>query len=251
MTGHIYIIGLGPGSTDWLAPAARLALEDADVILGYKTYLQQIETLAPQAERESSGMRHEVERARRAIQLAQNGKRVALVSGGDPGIYGMAGLAFELFPEEAGIQVEVLPGISALNAAAALLGAPLMTDFAAISLSDHLTPLEDILRRIEYAARAGFVLCLYNPRSHRRVEPFERACGILRQCLPGETPVGVVKAAFRPDQNVQVVRLDELAAQEIGMDTILIVGAPSTRLLHGRMVTPRGYERKYDLGGQP
>lgn len=253
MIGHIFIIGLGPGSPDWLAPAARRALEGASIILGYHTYLEQIQGIAPQIRREASGMRHEVERARRAIELAQTGERVALVSGGDPGIYGMAGLVFELLPESRGqeIQVEVLPGISALNAAAALLGAPLMSDFAAVSLSDHLTPLEDILQRVESAARAGFVLCLYNPRSHRRLEPFERACNILLQHLPAETPVGVVKAAFRPEQNVRVIRLDELAAQEIGMDTLLIVGAPSTRLLHGRMVTPRGYERKYDLGGQP
>lgn len=174
MIGSISIIGLGPGSLDWLPPAASFALEEADVILGYHTYLKQIETLAERVEREGSGMRHEVERARRAIELACAGRRVAVVSGGDPGVYGMAGLVLELLENHpSDLHVEVLPGISALNAAAALLGAPLMTDFAAISLSDHLTPLADILRRVEYAVQAGFVLCLYNPRSHLRREPFD------------------------------------------------------------------------------
>lgn len=248
MTGRIDIIGLGPGSNEWLAPAARLTLEDAEVILGYHTYLEQIEDIAPQIMREASGMRHEVERARRAIELAQAGRRVAVVSGGDPGIYGMAGLVLELSGEnQLGIQVEILPGISALNAAAALLGAPLMTDFAAISLSDHLTPLEDILQRLEFATRAGFVLCLYNPRSHKRTEPFERACQVLRQQLPGHTPVGVVQSAYRPNQKVGYVRLADLPDLDVGMDTILIIGNPATRLINGKMVTPRGYQNKYDL----
>jgi precorrin-3B C17-methyltransferase len=249
MTGSIHIIGLGPGATDWLAPAASLALENAEVILGYRTYLEQIQSLAPHVRRESSGMRHEVERARRAIELAQDGNRVALVSGGDPGIYGMAGLVFELLTEEdaRAIHVEVLPGISALNAAAALLGAPLMNDFVVISLSDQLTPLEDILRRVTLAAQGGFVLCLYNPRSRSRVEPFDKTCQILQEHYSSETPVGVVQAAFRSTQKASYVSLKELPFLEVGMDTILIVGSPATRIIHGRMVTPRGYERKYDI----
>lgn len=250
MTGHIAIVGLGPGSLDWLAPSARRALENAEVILGYHTYLEQIAEVAPHLPREASGMRHEVERARRAITLAEEGRRVAVVSGGDPGIYGMAGLVLELLGENP-LPVDILPGISALNAAAALLGAPLMGDFAAVSLSDHLTPLEEILRRVEYAARAGFVLCLYNPRSHKRTEPFERACQVLQEHLSAETPVGVVQAAFRPAQTVGCVALAELPALDIGMDTILIVGSQATRQLNGKMVTPRGYERKYDLSQEP
>ena len=248
MTGSISIIGLGPGSLDWLAPAARLALENAEVIVGYRAYLKQIETIAPQTPRESSGMRHEVERARRAIELAGEGKRAALVSSGDPGIYGMAGLVLEMLAENpAAIQVEVLPGISALNAAASLLGAPLMTDFAVVSLSDHLTPLDDILRRVEFAARGGFVICFYNPRSHHRIEPFERACQILLEYCAPDTLAGVVKAAYRAEQEVRHVKLSDLSALDVGMDTIVIVGNSTTRLLDGKMVTPRGYERKYDL----
>jgi precorrin-3B C17-methyltransferase len=249
MAGSISIIGIGPGALDWLAPGARIALENAEVIVGYRTYLKQIESIAPQTPRESSGMRHEVERARRAIELAGEGKRVALVSSGDSGIYGMAGLVLEMLADNpAAIHVEVLPGISALNAAASLLGAPLMTDFAVISLSDLLTPLEDILRRVEFAAQGEFVICFYNPRSHHRTEPFERACQILlKHCNP-DTPVGVVKAAYRTEQEVQHVKLSELSALDIGMDTLVIVGNSTTRLLDGRMVTPRGYGRKYDLG---
>jgi precorrin-3B C17-methyltransferase len=251
LKGSISIIGLGPGSPDWLAPAARQALEAAEVILGYHTYLEQIEGIAPQTQREASGMRHEVERARRAIELACENRRVAIVSGGDPGIYGMAGLVLELLEDApADISVEVLPGISALNAAAALLGAPLMSDFAAISLSDHLTPLEDIIRRVEYAARAGFVLCIYNPRSHKRTEPFDLACRTLLQILPAQTPVGVVQAAFRPGQQVGCIPLVELSSLAVGMDSILIIGNQTTRILNGKMVTPRGYENKYDLKGQ-
>ncbi len=248
MSGRIDVVGLGPGSVEWLAPAVCQAIESAGVILGYHTYLEQIEAIAPNTRREASGMRHEVERARRAIDLAQRGERVVVVSGGDPGIYGMAGLVLEMMSEtEADIPVTVMPGISALNAAAALLGAPLMTDFATVSLSDHLTPLDDILLRVEAAARAGFVLCLYNPRSHKRTAPFERACQVLLQHLPAQTPVGVVQAAFRPNQSVQCIALEDLPAQSVGMNTILIVGNATTRILRSKMVTPRGYQNKYDL----
>jgi len=215
-------------------------------------------------------MRREVERARRAIELARGGGRVALVSGGDPGVYGMAGLVYELLggdpgpeppatpdpgpapsavPELPEVSVTVVPGITALTAAASLLGAPLMTDFAAISLSDQLTPLEDILRRVTLAAQAGFVLCLYNPRSHRRVDPFDRTCAILLLELSPGTPVGVVKAAYRPGQEIVRCRLADLPTLDVGMDTIVIVGNASTRWIGDALVTPRGYEHKYDLGG--
>ena len=251
MSGAIDVVGIGPGSPDWLAPAARRALEGADVILGYTTYVGQLADVAPGVERERSGMRGEVARARRAIALAREGRRVALMSGGDAGVYGMAGLVLEVLAADADpdVSVTVLPGITALTAAAALLGAPLMSDFAAISLSDHLTPLETVLERVELAARAGFVVCLYNPRSHRRTEPWRLACGILlRHRAPG-TPCGVVRAAYRKQQEVRYVPLAELADAEVGMDSIVVVGGPETRLLDGRLVTARGYERLYDLEG--
>ncbi|MHB8958190.1 MAG: precorrin-3B C(17)-methyltransferase [Candidatus Limnocylindrales bacterium] len=251
MIGSIDVVGIGPGSPDWLAPAARRAIEGADVILGYKTYIGQLGDIATGVERERSGMRGEVARVRRAIELAREGRRVALVSGGDAGVYGMAGLLLEVLAADPhpDVPVTVLPGITALTAAAALLGAPLMSDFAAVSLSDHLTPLEAILERVELAVRAGFVLCLYNPRSHKRTEPYRLACeAILRHRDPG-TPCGVVRAAYRDSQEVQLVALADLAAQEVGMDAIVVVGGPDTRVLDGRLVTARGYERKYDLEG--
>jgi len=196
-------------------------------------------------------MRQEVDRVHRAVSLAQEGKRVALISGGDPGIYGMAGLVYEVLRDRnATVVVEVVPGVSALNAAAALLGAPLMHDFAAISLSDLLTPLEDILQRVEVAARADFVLCLYNPKSHERTRPLLEAAKILARYRAPETPVGVVRLAYREGQQVSMISLAELCAgqAEIDMSTIIIVGNSRTFVYEGKMVTPRGYGAQYDLG---
>ncbi|MCS7261672.1 MAG: precorrin-3B C(17)-methyltransferase [Anaerolineae bacterium] len=176
--GSLIAVGIGPGAPEHITPAARAALESADVIVGYHTYLRLIAEVAPHVRRIGSGMRQEVARVRQAIQLAQQGHRVALISGGDAGIYGMAGLLLEMLQARriGEIPVHVIPGISALNAAAALLGAPLMTDFAVISLSDYLVPRETILRRIEAAAQADFVLCLYNPKSSRRTAVFDQVC---------------------------------------------------------------------------
>ncbi len=243
MSGSIHLIGIGPGSPEWLAPAAEKALLNADVILGYQTYLRQIESISPGAPREYSGMRHETERARRAIELAAQGKKVAVVSGGDAGVYGMAGLVLELLEDQPdlAIAVEVLPGITALNAAAALLGAPLMTDFAAISLSDYLTPLDTILARLQAAIQGDFVICLYNPRSHQRTKPFHRAVQLLSAGLGADRPVGIVRAAYREEQQVTVTNLGHLMEFEIGMDCILIVGNRSTRIINAKLVTSRGY----------
>ena len=243
MSGGIIIAGIGPGKPDWIAPGVIRALERMDVILGYKTYLRQIEAILPDIPREDSGMHHEIERAEKAVDLAVQGKNVGMVSGGDAGIYGMAGLVFEIM-EKCGlhtIPVEVLPGITALNAAAALLGAPLMNDFAVISLSDYLTPLEVILKRIDAAIAGDFVIGLYNPKSHQRVLPFERACERLLEKLGGERPVGVVRAAYRKEQEVHRIELKDLPAFQVGMDCIIIVGNSTTRFMGGKMVTSRGY----------
>ncbi len=248
MSGFISIIGLGPGGLDWFAPGGMLALQSADIILGYQKYLAQIEGILPHIPRVSSGMRHEVERARQAIGYAEQGKHVAVVSGGDAGIYGMAGLVLELLAESTDPQmhVEILPGISALNAAAALLGAPLMTDFAVISLSDYLIPLDTILTRLRAAVTGDFVICLYNPRSHQRVDPFNRAMKLLINELGADRPAGLVQAAYRRDQKVTVTCLREIAGMDIGMDSLLIIGNKSTRVLDGRLVTPRGYPLQSD-----
>lgn len=250
MSGSVWVIGIGPGAAGHMTPAARQAIEAADVILGYKTYLHLIANLAPDVPRQSSGMCQEVNRVNRAVDLAKTGKRVALVSGGDAGIYGMAGLLYEVLHRRGteDITVEVVPGVSALNAAASLLGAPLMTDFAAVSLSDRLVPREEILRRVELAAQADFVLCLYNPKGRKRTQPFELTCEILARHRPPETPVGIVRAAYRTGQKVSLITLAGLPQAKVDMVTIVIVGNSRTIVHNGKMVTPRGYASKYELG---
>lgn len=245
MSGRIFITGIGPGNPAWMAPGALEALSRADVIVGYATYLKQIEGILPGIRREASGMRQEVSRAQRAVELAIEGGMVAVVSGGDPGIYGMAGLIFEILeqcPDGELVEVEVLPGITALTAASALLGAPLMTDFAAISLSDYLTPLETIQKRLEAAILGDFVICLYNPRSRQRTLPFEEAYRRLLLAYGEERPVGLVQAAYREDQQVFCGCLKDLPLWDIGMDSILIIGNAATRFIRDRMVTARGYQ---------
>jgi precorrin-3B C17-methyltransferase len=251
MSGAVIVVGIGPGGLQHMTPAARSAIESADVILGYRTYLELIADLAPDTPREGHGMRQEVSRANRAIDLALAGQRVVLVSSGDAGIYGMAGLAYDIARERgAAVKIEVVPGISALNAAAALLGAPLMADFAAISLSDHLTPLDLILRRVEAAARADFVLCLYNPKGRKRTEPFARTCDILLAERSADTPVGLVRAATRQGEQVRIIALADLPTAGVDMLTLIVVGSSQTYTHNGRMVTRRGYQRKYDLAGK-
>ncbi len=247
----ITVIGIGPGAEAHITPAARRAIERADIIIGYKTYLRLLENIAPDTPRRATGMRQEVQRVNQAVDFALAGQKVALVSGGDAGVYGMAGLVYEVLRQRGddAVEVEVIPGISALNAAAALLGAPLMTDFAAISLSNQLVPRDDILRRVEAAASAGFILCLYNPKGKQRVKPFELTCEILARRLPPETPVGVVRAAYREKQAVEIIPLSALPAAEVNMVTIIIVGNRRTFVHNGKMVTPRGYAGKYNLGG--
>ena len=249
MSGSIVVVGIGPGASEHMTPAARQALESAEVIVGYHTYLRLIAELAPQVPRLGSGMRQEIGRTRQAIDLAVQGRRVAVVSGGDAGIYGMAGLVLEVLRarQQDNIPVEVIPGISALNAAAALLGAPLMTDFAVISLSDQLVPRFDVLRRVELAAQADFVICLYNPKGKHRDEVFEQTCQLLRRWRAPETPVGVVRAAFREGQQVCITTLARLSEAAVDMLSIILVGNSHTYLYQGKMVTPRGYADKYDL----
>jgi precorrin-3B C17-methyltransferase len=265
-------VSIGPGAEAHVTAAARQAIEEADVIVGYKTYLRLIAHLAQDTPREPSDMRQEVARVGRAIDLAEAGRHVALVSSGDAGIYGMAGLVYEVLharktssvpgadcsnpmealavPADVGqqvVEIEVVPGVSALNAAAALLGAPLMTDFCAISLSDQLVPLDEILNRVELAAQAGFVICLYNPKSRGRTKPFRRACEILARHRPAETPVGIVRAAYRQGQTVTLTTLSELPGAEVDMVTTVIVGNDRTYIAHRKMVTRRGYADHYDL----
>jgi precorrin-3B C17-methyltransferase len=189
----------------------------------------------------ASGMRQEATRAEAAVAEATAGGRVAVISTGDAGVYGMAGLVLELLPEGSTVGVEIVPGVTAASAAAACLGAPLMNDFAVVSLSDLLTPLEVIERRLTGAADGDFVVALYNPRSTKRHEPLRRALGILRGRRAPETPVGIVRNALRDGQEVLITTLGALREEDVDMLTILIVGNSATLVRDGRMVTPRGY----------
>ena len=252
MLGKLFVVGLGPGALEHLTPAATAALAAAEVVVGYQTYLDLIPELLAGKELISSGMMKEVERCRQALQLAAAGRTVALVSSGDAGIYGMAGLALELQPTMApGVAVEVVPGVSAVQAAAARLGAPLMHDFAVISLSDLLTPWPLIRRRLEAAAAADFVVALYNPKSRGRTTQLGEAAGILlRHRTPG-TPVGIVRNACRAGESLTVTDLAGLETAEVDMLSLVIIGNSQTVVDgEGRMVTPRGYEKKLEVQGE-
>lgn len=245
----LFVIGIGPGGLNHMTIEAREALAEAEIVVGYQTYLAFIETLLEEKEIVSSGMMREVERCQKALDLAASGKTVALVSSGDAGIYGMAGLVLELADDSAAdVDIVVVPGVSAVQAAASVLGAPLMHDFAVISLSDLMTPWETIRRRLEAAAAADFVVALYNPRSKGRVTQIEEAAEILIAARGNDVPVGIVRDACREGEARIVTSLGEMLQHPIDMFSIVIVGNRSTRLLKdGRMLTPRGYETKRSL----
>ena len=251
--GSLVVIGLGPGDLTLLPARAREALAEADVVVGYRGYLDLIVPLTVGKMIVGAELGEEVARATRAIDLAQAGAHVALVSSGDAGVYGMAGLVYEVLgargwtPDD--LPVTVVPGISAVQAAASLLGAPLMHDVATISLSDLLTPRDVILRRLEGAAAADFVLALYNPASRRRTSLIVEARAILLRSRPAATPVGLVSDAYRLGQHVAVTTVGAMLDHRIDMRTIVIVGNSSTRVIGTRMVTPRGYAGRYDLSG--
>ena len=207
-------------------------------------------TVTPRKEIISSEMMKEVERGRQALELAEQGRVVALISGGDPGIYAMAGLVFELARERnSPAIIEVVPGIAALNACAARLGAPLMHDFAAISLSDLLTPWELIEKRLQAAAAADFVTVIYNPKSKRRTWQLGRATEIFLKERAPETPVGIVTAATRPNEKITLTTLAELGKCEIGMQSTVIIGNSQSYSWNNLLITPRGYGNKYSLEG--
>lgn len=233
------MVGLGPGGQETLTPQAKEALLQAEVVVGYTTYLKLIEPLIAGKVIMASGMKKEIDRARAAVAEALTGKHVAVVSGGDPGVYGMAGPVLEVAP--AGLAVDVIPGVTAATAAAALLGAPLTHDFAVISLSDLLTSWEVIERRLAAAAEADFVLVLYNPRSKGRAEHLQNALEIIKKYRDNSTPVGIVKDYGRADEKQIITTLALLLPEDVDMTTTVVIGNSQTKLLHGRMVTPRGY----------
>jgi precorrin-3B C17-methyltransferase len=228
--------------------AAGQVLSEVEVIIGYKTYLELIPEYLKGKEVLSSEMMKEVDRCRKALELASKGKSVALVSGGDPGIYAMAGLVFELAEKSAAnCGIEVIPGLAAINSCAARLGAPLMHDFAAVSLSDLLTPWELIEKRLDAVAMADFVTAIYNPRSKKRTTQIVKAREIFLKHRSPDTVVGIVTAATRDNERIVITTLDKMLEQEIDMQSTVIIGNSQSYTWNGLMITPRGYSGKYTL----
>jgi precorrin-3B C17-methyltransferase len=249
MTGTLAIIGIGPGQADWIVPAAGLALEEATDVVGYQPYLDRLPQ-HPGQRRHGSDNRAEVRRAQHALAIAAGGGRVAVVSGGDPGVFAMAAAVFEAIeagdPSWRTLDVTVVPGISAMQAAAARIGAPLGHDFCAISLSDILKPWDIVERRLRAAADADFVIALFNPASKARPEKIHLAFALLRGCKAAATPVAFARAIGRPDERIVLTTLGGADPAIADMSTLVLIGSSETRFIQrpGRqpwLLTPRTY----------
>jgi len=243
--GKIFIVGTGPGNVDEMTPKARALIDSADVIVGYKTYIKLIEKIIGDKKVLDSGMRQEIQRAQLAIDEAQKNFNVAVISSGDAGIYGMAGLLIEMvmnLPENLQPKIEIAAGVSALNSAAAILGAPLMHDFAVISLSDLMTPFELIKKRVKLAAEGDFVIALFNPKSKSRVTHINEVQKILLEYRAGSTPVGIVTNAGRADERKIISTLENFVDEQIDMFTLVLIGNSKTFVKGDFMITPRGYK---------
>ena len=254
--GRLVAVGLGPGRPEGMTSRARAALLDAEHIVGYTTYMDLLPDDVTDAADElyETPMCGEVSRTEEAVDRALAGNDVAIVGSGDPNVYALGGLALEIVESKgataSALDFEVVPGVPAAQSCAARVGAPLVNDTVSISLSDHLTPMETIESRLEAVAREGFTIAIYNPWSRKRRENFETACAILSDHRPPDTPVGVVHGAGRDDERVEIVELSELESlgetDLIDMTTTVLVGNEETYVWDDRMVTPRGYESKYD-----
>ena len=238
----VYVVGLGPGEEEQITGRAAAALEHSDVVAGYQTYIDLIRERYPEKEFLSTGMRKEPERCRMAIEEALKGKTVSMVCSGDAGVYGMAGLMFEVSQEYPPVEIEIVPGVTAACSGAAVLGAPLIHDFAVISLSDLLTPWELIEKRLDMAAQADFVICLYNPSSRKRADYLSRACDILLRTKSPATVCGMVRNIGRGGEHGEIMTLAELRDAQADMFTTVFVGNSCTKKIGDHMVTPRGYQ---------
>lgn len=241
--GAIYVVGLGPGNPGELTPRAREAIAACDIVVGYSVYVDIVRAQFPEKETSAFPMKKEIDRCQYALALAEAGRRVAVVSSGDPGVYGMAGLMLEV-ARASTVAVEIVPGISACCSAAAVLGAPLTHDFAVVSLSDLLTPWEKIERRLDLAAQADFVICLYNPASRKRSDYLARACDIVLRSRTPSTPAAWVRMAGRDGQTYRISTLGELRGERLDMFCTVFIGNSLTKAWggpEGRIATPRGY----------
>ena len=252
--GKLYVVGIGPGHHDHMTYRAKQVIEESEVIVGYDTYVSLVEDLISGKEVYRYPMTQEVDRANQAIQFSEKGRIVSLVSSGDPGIYGMIGLIYEILADKkwnrgAGIYVECVPGVSSLNSCSALVGSPLMTDFAVVSMSDLLVPWEMIVKRVEAAALGDYVTVIYNPASKKRVHQLQDTRDIFLKYRNPETPVAIVKGAYRESQAVVLTTLKDILnhSDMLGMITTVIVGNSSTYNYEGMMINPRGYRSKYEL----
>ncbi|MCM1552099.1 MAG: precorrin-3B C(17)-methyltransferase [Butyrivibrio sp.] len=237
----IYIVGIGPGSMEMMTGQAMRVLEESDVIIGYSVYLELLRECFGEREMLSTPMRQEVERCRMAYEKAMQGRRVAVVCSGDAGIYGLVSLMYELLPEYQGVRLSVIPGITAASSGAACLGAPIGNDFCVISLSDQLTPWEQIEKRLRAAVSADFCIVLYNPASRKRTEHLKRACDILLETAEGERPCGYVENIGRSGTEIVVCPLRELREAPVNMFTTVFIGNSQSVVIDGRLVTKRGY----------
>ncbi|MDA0149607.1 precorrin-3B C(17)-methyltransferase [Vibrio sp. LaRot3] len=244
----LYLVGLGPGSIEQMTQRAQQVVRSVDAVVGYGLYVRLVRPLLDNQDVIRSGMTKEWQRADEAIELVQQGKNVALVCSGDSGVYAMAPLVFEIMAERAlDFNVEVVPGVTAAISCASLVGAPMGHDSCTISLSDLLTPWQVIEKRIEAAAIADFVITFYNPRSKKRVNQIEIAKDILLKHRSPDTPVAVIDSAYRDEQKVQLTTLKDFTQLEFAMSASVIVGNSNSYRYKNWIVTPRGYQHKYDL----
>lgn len=237
----IYVVGIGPGAERQMTILADETLRKCDVIVGYTVYIDLVKNRYPDKTFLTTPMKQEAARCRMAFEEALKGKTVAMICSGDAGIYGMAGLMYELGRDYPDISLEIIPGITAASAGAAVLGAPLMHDFAVISLSDLLTPWEKIEARLRAAASADFVICIYNPSSKKRADYLKKACDCVMEYQSGDTVCGLVKNIGREGESWRVLPLRELRDTAVDMFTTVYIGNAQTMEIGGRMVTPRGY----------
>lgn len=235
----LYVIGIGPGGREHMTFKAVDSIKKSQAIVGYTPYIEYLEELTDGKEVFSTGMRGEVERCKKAIELVKEEKTTSIVSTGDAGLYGMAGPILELSKE---IQVEIVPGVTAGFSAAAELGAPIMHDYVSISLSDLLTPWKVILKRVEKSAEADFVIQIYNPRSKGRPDHLEKVVNIISKYRKPETPVGIVKNSGRAGNEITITTLDNIDYEKVDMLTVIIIGNSNTYIENGKIITPRGYE---------